>query len=120
MAIRTVLIDKWNGTSEYGVGSGVVWDSVDQLEFEECMVKAKILTEPYPNFSIFESLLWENKNYFLLAYHLARLHNSAKYFDFPIDVSLIEKRLLELSTTLSAAEENKPHKIRLVLSQRVR
>ncbi|MEC8892616.1 MAG: aminodeoxychorismate synthase component I [Candidatus Poribacteria bacterium] len=116
VAIRTVLIDKWNGTSEYGVGSGVVWDSVDQLEFEECMVKAKILTEPYPNFSIFESLLWENKNYFLLAYHLDRLHSSAKYFDFPIDVSLIEKRLLELSTTLSAAEENKPHKIRLVLS----
>ena len=116
VAIRTVLIDKWNGTCEYGVGSGVVWDSVDQLEFEECMVKAKILTEPYPNFSIFESLLWENKNYFLLAYHLDRLHSSAKYFDFPIDVSLIEKRLLELSTTLSAAEENKPHKIRLVLS----
>ena len=116
VAIRTVLIDKWSGTSEYGVGSGVVWDSVDQLEFEECMVKAKILTEPYPNFSIFESLLWENKNYFLLAYHLDRLHNSAKYFDFPIDVSLIEKRLLELSKTLSAAEENKPHKIRLVLS----
>ena len=116
VAIRTVLIDKWSGTSEYGVGSGVVWDSVDQLEFEECMVKAKILTEPYPNFSIFESLLWENKNYFLLAYHLDRLHSSAKYFDFPIDVSLIEKRLLELSTTLSAAEENKPHKIRLVLS----
>jgi len=116
VAIRTVLIDKWNGTSEYGVGSGVVWDSVDQLEFEECLVKAKILTESHPNFSIFESLLWENENYFLLSYHLDRLHKSAKYFDFPVDVNLIEKKLLELSTTLSTAEQNKPHKIRLILS----
>jgi para-aminobenzoate synthetase/4-amino-4-deoxychorismate lyase len=116
VAIRTVLIDKWNGTSEYGVGSGVVWDSVDQLEFEECLVKAKILTESHPNFSIFESLLWENENYFLLSYHLDRLHKSAKYFDFPVDVNLIEKKLLKLSTTLSTAEQNKPHKIRLILS----
>ena len=116
VAIRTVLIDKWNGTCEYGVGSGVVWDSVDQLEFEECMVKAKILTDPCPDFSIFESLLWENNNYFLLSYHLDRLHNSAEYFDFPIDVPLIKKRLSELSTTLSAVEQNKPHKIKLILS----
>lgn len=116
VAIRTVLIDKWNGACEYGVGSGVVWDSVDQLEFEECMVKAKILTDPCPDFSIFESLLWENNNYFLLSYHLDRLHNSAEYFDFPIDVPLIKKRLLEFSTTLSAVEQNRPHKIRLILS----
>ena len=116
VAIRTVLIDKWNGASEYGVGSGVVWDSVDRLEFEECLMKTKVLTESYPNFSIFESLLWENKNYFLLSYHLARLHNSAKYFDFPIDINLIEKKLLKLSTMLSTAEQNNSHKIRLVLS----
>ncbi|MGG6296507.1 aminodeoxychorismate synthase component I [Leptolyngbya sp. AN02str] len=43
VAIRTVLLDHGAQTAEYGLGSGIVWDSETGTEFEECLTKAKIL-----------------------------------------------------------------------------
>ena len=40
VAIRTVAVDRLRGTAEYGVGGGIVWDSVAGDEFEECRTKA--------------------------------------------------------------------------------
>lgn len=42
--IRTLVIDK-EGRGELGIGSGVVYDSVHQEEFEECLLKAKFMTD---------------------------------------------------------------------------
>ncbi|MDD5645145.1 MAG: aminodeoxychorismate synthase component I, partial [bacterium] len=44
VAIRTLLIDKKKRTAEYGTGSGVVWDSSSEKEFDECGGKARLLT----------------------------------------------------------------------------
>jgi para-aminobenzoate synthetase/4-amino-4-deoxychorismate lyase len=44
VAIRTLLIDCHRQTAEYGVGSGIVWDSQPEEEYEECLSKARILT----------------------------------------------------------------------------
>jgi para-aminobenzoate synthetase/4-amino-4-deoxychorismate lyase len=43
VAIRTVTVDREKETAVYHVGSGVVWDSDAQAEYEECLLKAKVL-----------------------------------------------------------------------------
>ncbi|MBE2225143.1 MAG: chorismate-binding protein, partial [Anaerolineae bacterium] len=45
VAIRTVTVDREKETAVYHVGSGVVWDSNAQEEYEECLLKAKVLHE---------------------------------------------------------------------------
>ena len=45
VAIRTAVVDRTNGTARYGVGSGIVADSVASEEYAECLLKARILTE---------------------------------------------------------------------------
>jgi para-aminobenzoate synthetase/4-amino-4-deoxychorismate lyase len=42
VAIRTILLQK--GRGEMGIGSGVVYDSDPQKEYEECLLKARFLT----------------------------------------------------------------------------
>jgi para-aminobenzoate synthetase/4-amino-4-deoxychorismate lyase len=114
VAIRTVLIDKTQGEAEYGVGGGIVWDSVDQMEFEECRTKAKILTQRVPDFSLLESILWTpEEGYFLLPYHLARLQDSGAYFDFSVDMDAIRARLDAFARTLPKTA----HKVRLLLAR---
>jgi para-aminobenzoate synthetase/4-amino-4-deoxychorismate lyase len=93
------------------VGGGLVWDSDASGEYEECLLKARVLTARRPSFQLLESLLWEpDGGYFLLAAHLARLADTAVYFNVPLDRSAIEARLAELAPNLSEAS-----KIRLLV-----
>lgn len=114
VAIRTVLIDSAAGIAEYGVGSGIVWNSDTQEEYEECLMKARVLTQPLPEFDLLESLLWTPQSgYFLLDEHLTRLEESASYFDFR--VSLLEvRKALDAS---SAAFGSLKQKVRLTVSR---
>jgi para-aminobenzoate synthetase/4-amino-4-deoxychorismate lyase len=109
VAIRTALIDKKNKTAEYGVGGGIVWDSEDKDEFEEALLKAKVLTQaPQPEFSLFETLLWTKEDgYFLLDKHIARLKDSAEYFDFEFLEEKIISYLENISKNLFAEDGEK-------------
>lgn len=85
VAIRTALIDRENQTAEYGIGGGIVWDSNSPDEYEEALLKARVLTETQPQFSLFETMLWTpEEGFFLREKHIARLIDSADYFDFSI------------------------------------
>ena len=85
VAIRTVVIDTQSKQATFGVGGGVTSDSTAEREYEECLVKTRFLNSPAVEFQLFESMLLEEGEYFLLAEHLERLRNSASYFgfDFP-------------------------------------
>jgi len=100
VAIRTVMIDRKQGRAEYGVGGGIVWDSSPEHEYEECLVKAGILTARPPEFNILETILWDSKDggYFLLDKHLKRISSSAAYFEYPCDLPSMEKKLDEESS----------------------
>jgi para-aminobenzoate synthetase / 4-amino-4-deoxychorismate lyase len=114
VAIRTVLIDKVTQTAEYGVGGGIVWDSVDTHEYDECCTKAQILTQKRPSFDLLESLLWTpTQQYFLLDLHVQRLQNSAHYFAFLVDIEDVHRQLEAIAPTLPSI----PHKVRLRLSK---
>ena len=43
VAIRTALVDRATGQARYHVGSGIVWDSNAAAEWQECLLKARIL-----------------------------------------------------------------------------
>ncbi|MBM4427144.1 MAG: aminodeoxychorismate synthase component I, partial [Chloroflexi bacterium] len=85
VAIRTALVDKQNSTAEYGLGGGIVWDSTSADEYSEALLKARVLTNPpQKEFSLFETLLWTpEEGYFLLERHVARMEDSADYFQYP-------------------------------------
>ncbi|HNB54234.1 MAG TPA: aminotransferase class IV, partial [Anaerolineales bacterium] len=101
------------GRAEYGVGSGIVWDSDAAEEYAECQVKARVLTVRRPAFNLLESLRWTPEGgYFLLERHLARLRESAEYFDFPFDEERLRVRLDENAPTKPV-----PHKTRLLLTR---
>lgn len=114
VAIRTALIDRAAGTLEYGVGGGIVWDSDAEAEYEETLTKARILTQPRPEFQLLETMLWEpDVGIFLFDEHLQRLGKSAAYFDVPIEVYAIQEELDKVFHSLEKA----PHKIRLLVAR---
>lgn len=79
--IRTIRLT--DGKGEMGIGSGIVYDSDPELEWEECLLKADFLTSPVPVFVLIETLLLEpEKGYWLLEEHLSRLKESADYFSY--------------------------------------
>jgi para-aminobenzoate synthetase/4-amino-4-deoxychorismate lyase len=98
VAIRTVAIDKESGVATFGVGGGVTIDSTAAGEYEECLVKSRFLSERLEEFELFESMLVEDGKIFLLARHLERLRNSARFFGFNLD----EEALSELMARIPA------------------
>jgi para-aminobenzoate synthetase/4-amino-4-deoxychorismate lyase len=113
VAIRTLLFNKTNIKIEYGVGGGIVWDSILDKEIEECNTKAKILKPLTPDFQLLETLLWQPDNgFYLRDFHLERMEKSALYFDFRFDRNLTLEELIKFSGKLN----NKFYRIRLLLS----
>jgi para-aminobenzoate synthetase/4-amino-4-deoxychorismate lyase len=82
VAIRTVVSDTETGVATFGVGGGVTIDSTAEREYEECLVKSRFLHSKPVEFQLFESILLEDREYFLLEDHVARLNESAEYFGF--------------------------------------
>ena len=111
VAIRTVLIDRETRQAEYGVGGGIVWDSTSTDEYAEALLKARVLTEPPPQFSLLETMLWTPETgFYLLDQHLARMLDSADYFDFPTSKEKIQEYLEHLSSAFHS-----PQRVRLLL-----
>lgn len=132
VAIRTVTIDRETGTAEFGVGSGVVWDSVDRDEYDECLLKARMLGHPRsqvhrraqsrhaasyvvedpPGFRLLETILWTvDGGFALLDRHLDRLRASAACFGFTCDLDDVRALLNEAIEDLHV-----PAKVRVMLA----
>ena len=86
VAIRTVVIDTETGVATFGVGGGVTIDSTVEGEYEECLVKSRFLRSEPVEFELFETMLLEDGEIFLLERHLERLKRSAAYFGFRYQV----------------------------------
>jgi para-aminobenzoate synthetase/4-amino-4-deoxychorismate lyase len=94
VAIRTVVADRGRAAATFGVGSGVVADSVAAREYEECLLKARILEEPA--FALLETMAFlPGEGYRRLEGHLARLAQSARHFGFPLDARRVQEALRE-------------------------
>ncbi|GAB4398495.1 MAG: aminodeoxychorismate synthase component I [Anaerolineales bacterium] len=118
VAIRTALVDKHNDKVEYGIGGGIIWDSTSTDEYNEALLKARVLTEPrQKEFSLFETLLWTpEEGYFLLDRHIVRMMDSAEYFGFEKSLTTEEKLRKKLEKLISGA--NSPKRVRLLMNPR--
>ncbi len=115
VAIRTAFVNRRRGSVEFGTGSGIVWDSEADREYEECRIKSAFVRRKQHRFSLLETMLWEpGRGFFLLDRHLRRLSESAGYFQFPVDMEAV---LRELETRV-AGRENSALKVRLLVSPR--
>lgn len=113
VAIRTALIDREIRTAEYGVGGGIVWDSNSPDEYAEALLKAQILSDSQPEFSLLETMLWTpDEGYYLYKKHMDRLLDSAKYFDFDISGIKIQEQLEE-----AASNFHSPQRVRLLVDR---
>lgn len=83
VAIRTLLIDRDAQTLRYDVGSGITWDAAAAPEYQECLDKARVVLSPRPDFALLETFRYAEGVFWLLEEHLARLQDSAAYFDYP-------------------------------------
>lgn len=111
VAIRTALINKKNKSISYGVGSGIVWDSIGEEEYEETQIKAKILLSKRYNFDLIETMLWKPKvGVNLLEYHIKRMKSSADFFGRGFN----EEDALNLINSVSSSSILK---LRLLLKQ---
>ena len=125
VAIRSVVIDRSSGTAEFGVGSGIVWDSVDRDEYEECLLKARVIGSVGPDarrspsyalgspagFQLLETMRWTpHEGFALLERHIERICASAECFGIPCDAD-------EMLRMLGASVEDLrgPSKVRLLL-----
>lgn len=114
VAIRTIEIDNQSNSGQLGIGSGIVWDSQPENEFEEVLLKSKFLTEPAKYFELLETMLYENGEIFLLDYHLKRIKESSNYFLFLFDESALKS---ELFNSIESFNKSESYKIRLTLSK---
>ncbi|MCH7789346.1 MAG: aminodeoxychorismate synthase component I [Acidobacteria bacterium] len=93
VAIRTVWVDRVQASATYGIGGGIVWDSVGDAEWTEAIDKARILARCGEDFRLLETMLCEpGAGVVLLERHLDRLGATAEHFGF--DVNLAEIRRL--------------------------
>ncbi len=114
VAIRTAVVDRRHGTAEYGTGGGIVWDSASGDEYTEAILKARVLTEQRPEFSLLETILWTQEGgYYLLDYHLKRLADSAVYFDYPAKIQDVKKALCAKSSDFSGTDQ----RVRLLIDR---
>jgi para-aminobenzoate synthetase/4-amino-4-deoxychorismate lyase len=116
VAIRTAVVDRRRGDAVYGVGGGIVWESDAAEEYRECLAKARVLgvrDDPAGLFELLETFRWTaDEGFFLRGFHLDRLQDSARYFDFPLDRESVEATL-----DSGAAAFRAPVRVRLLVSR---
>ena len=114
----------WTGTM--GVGSGVVWDSDADAEYDECLLKARFLTGPplreragdeererisaAGDFALLETMRAEGGGVERLDGHLERLAAAAAFFEVPLDGAAIRQ-----AVERAAAASRAPSRLRLTV-----
>jgi para-aminobenzoate synthetase/4-amino-4-deoxychorismate lyase len=112
VAIRTAVVDRRTNTIEFGIGSGIVWDSDPAAEYEECLAKGSVLGRRPSRFELLETFRWNpGEGFALLERHLARLRDGAEYFSFVCDVQRVRA---ELERAVEGREE--PLRVRLLVA----
>ncbi|MCM8534229.1 MAG: aminodeoxychorismate synthase component I [Lentisphaeraceae bacterium] len=78
VCIRTIVSK--DGQAELGIGSGIVADSAQSLEWEECLLKSSFINFRKKHSEVFETMLWEKGEVLYFEEHIQRLKNSCEYF----------------------------------------
>jgi para-aminobenzoate synthetase/4-amino-4-deoxychorismate lyase len=104
VAIRTAVLSP-NGTGHYGVGGGIVADSDGDAEYDEALLKARVLTDLAYDYELIETFRWAPAGgYVRLGLHLDRMAASAVALGFQFDRSAAEAALVDAARDFSQDE----------------
>jgi len=113
VAIRTAVVDVAAGQVEFGIGSGIVWDSDADAEYDECLLKGSVIGQAAVHFELLETLRWTpDDGYFLRDRHVGRLREAAGYFDFVLDLEVVQAAL-----DAAMKEMTQPQRVRLLVQR---
>jgi para-aminobenzoate synthetase/4-amino-4-deoxychorismate lyase len=115
VAIRTAVITT-AGEGRYGVGGGIVADSDPDAEYDEALLKARVLSELAADFGLIETFRWSAARGFVrLEAHLGRLSDSAGRLGFAWNRSVAERELARLAEAW--AQDGEDQRVRLLLAR---
>jgi para-aminobenzoate synthetase/4-amino-4-deoxychorismate lyase len=114
VAIRTAWWQKEFDHTKFGVGCGIIWDSVPTDEFHELDAKARILSQPSPDFHLFETMKVTDQGVLRLPTHLDRLEESARYWNFIFNRASAEHYLTQV---LSEIDRSQGARLKLTLDR---
>ncbi len=107
--IRTLELKSNQGKLQ--VGSGIVWDSISNHEYSECLLKSSFFFQN-SGITLLESILYKDGIFFLLKQHLNRLEKSALFFAYKYEIEKIQTDLNQSSQGKSGR-----YKVRILLSK---
>ena len=111
VGIRSLHLDLKSNHASYGTGSGIVWDSTVDAEWQETRVKARLLEQPENHWQLLETLVYlPGQGINLLEEHLSRLQRSAEYFGIRYDDAALRR-------LLTAYHSDSEQRLRLLMSQ---
>lgn len=111
VAIRTAVVDRHTGEAVYGAGGGITWGSDAARERAELHAKAAVLAHPVTEHQLFETLAYDpGEGMRNLDRHLARMADSAGWFDFRFDRAAVLASLHR-----AVGERPEPARVRLLL-----
>lgn len=100
VAIRTAWIDARSRSGTFGIGSGIVWDSVAAAEYEECLSKRDVLLSEGTPWALIESIPQHAlQDHGTVAAHLTRMRRAAGLLEVPMDRRAIEAALADVPST---------------------
>jgi para-aminobenzoate synthetase/4-amino-4-deoxychorismate lyase len=115
VAIRTAVIGR-DGEGVYGVGGGVVADSDPASEYDEALLKGRVLAGLAAPYGLIETFRWSAEFGFVrLSRHLDRLAGSARALGFVFDPAACAARLQGLAQAWTSRVEDR--RVRLVLAR---
>jgi para-aminobenzoate synthetase / 4-amino-4-deoxychorismate lyase len=112
VAIRTAVLTA-GGEGRFGVGGGIVADSDPDAEYDEALLKGRVLTGLADDFQLIETLRWTSAAGFVwLGEHLARMARSAGRLGFAFDPRRADAQVHE---TARAWRSGPDRRVRLLL-----
>jgi len=97
--IRTAYLPR-DGWAEFGVGSGLVWDSEVEAEYLECLLKKDLLLQSGRPWRLVESIpAHKVQEAYVRSRHLDRLSRQAQLLNIPFDRELLDSVLARREPT---------------------
>ncbi len=96
-------------TGIMGVGSGIVYDSTAESEYEECHWKYRFLQNLPIDFTLFETMLYSQGTCRLFEAHLSRLKRSAIELEFDFNEDTIRQTLTNHFRQLQEQDKKTGH-----------